>query len=405
MTTALEISNIRPIHPFPARMAPSIVCEKLPRGTPIRILDPMAGSGTTLAIARSNGHMAYGIDRDPLAVTIAKSWCGDVDKKILIAKAIDVIKRAKKTARILTSKTAYPAKVDIETKNFIAYWFDLKNRKQLTALSKHISLVRDESIRSSLWTAFSRMIITKKVGVSLAMDVSHSRPHKVYEKAPVNAFDVFLSAVNKVIKCNPFAGINSPPPKATIVCGDSRHLDYKDNFFDMIITSPPYLNAIDYLRSHKLSLVWMKKSVKEIRKLRSTNIGAEVKEELPNLQHIKKALKATGKIELLPSRYKGFLVRYILDMDKVCSEIARVLKPNGKAVFVIGDCTTKGVFVSNSEAIRYLSECHGFKLVSREERLLPESRRYLPPPNKKNAGNPLQSRIRKETIMTMKKVS
>jgi SAM-dependent methyltransferase len=324
---------------------------------------------------------------------------------MLRTKARDVLVRARKTFKKLKSKNAYPVGADEKTKNFVKFWFDLKNRKQLTALSKHIALVRDDTIKCFLWTAFSRMIVTKKIGVSLAMDVSHSRPHKVYEKAPVNAFEVFLSAVNKVIKCNPFTGINSPPPKANIVCGDSRHLDYEDNFFDMIITSPPYLNAIDYLRSHKLSLVWMKKSVKEIRELRSTNIGAEVKEELPNLQRITKALKATGKIEQLPSRYKGFLVRYILDMDRVCSEIARVLKPGGKAVLVIGNCTTKGVFVSNSDAIRYLAECHGFKLVSCEERLLPENRRYLPPPNKKNAGDQLQSRIRKETILTMKKVS
>jgi DNA modification methylase len=387
-------------------MAPSIVWEKLPFSTPpLKILDPMAGSGTTLSIARSKGHIAYGIDSDPLAVTIAKSWCGDVDKKKLIAKAIDVLKKAKKTAQILTSKTAYPANVDKKTKKFIIYWFDLKNRKQLTALSKHIFLVRDESIRSFLWTAFSRMIITKKVGVSLAMDISHSRPHKVYEKAPVNAFEVFLGAVNKVIKCNPFTDISPPPPKVNIACGDSRCLDYEDNFFDMVITSPPYLNAIDYLRSHKLSLVWMRNNIDRIRELRSTNIGAEVKSNIPDNEHIRIAMGVAGNIHRLTLRQKGFFARYVVDMDLVCSEIARVLKPGGTAILVVGDSTIKGIFISNSKVIESLSLHRGLVLTEIEKRSLPANRRYLPPPSNRDSGKQLQARMRKEIIMTLKKVS
>jgi hypothetical protein len=69
------------------------------------------------------------------------------------------------------------------------------------------------------------------------------------------------------------------------------------------------------------------------------------------------------------------------------------------------DCTTKGVFISNSKAIRYLSKQHGLDLVEREERLLPENRRYLPPPTNDNAGKQLQSRMRKEIILTMQKIT
>ena len=398
--------RIKTVHPFPARMAPSIVWDKLPDSEPpLRILDPMAGSGTTLTIAKSKGHIAYGVDRDPLAVNIARTWCANIDEDMLRTKANDVLVRAQKTYKKLRSKNAYPVGADEKTKKFVRFWFDLKNRKQLAALSKHISLIRSESLRIFLWTAFSRMIITKKVGVSLAMDISHSRPHKVYDVAPVTPFELFLISVEKVIKGNPFTKKAGEFPETNISCGDSRSMEYEDNFFDMVITSPPYLNAIDYLRGHKLSLVWMRHSIEKIRELRSTNIGAEVREELPDQQHIIEALKVAGKVKQLPSRQKGFLIRYIVDMDKVCSEIARVLKPGGKVIYVIGDCTTKGVFVSNSRAIKYLSEYHGFELVNREERLLPENRRYLPPPTNNNAGSQLQSRMRKEIIITMRKIA
>lgn len=140
--------KIKPIHPFPARMASSIVFDRLPDNKqPLRILDPMVGSGTTMIVARSKGHIGYGVDRDPLAVTIASAWCTDICVSHLRIKASEVLSRAKITYKKLLSKTAYPVNADNETKDFVNYWFDLKNRKQLSALSKHISLIRDKKYK------------------------------------------------------------------------------------------------------------------------------------------------------------------------------------------------------------------------------------------------------------------
>ena len=42
--TILETLGRKPIHPFPARMAPGIALEALGESnTPLRVLDPMAG--------------------------------------------------------------------------------------------------------------------------------------------------------------------------------------------------------------------------------------------------------------------------------------------------------------------------------------------------------------------------
>jgi DNA modification methylase len=407
MISSIETICKHPVHPFPARMAPTIVWDSLRKygRKQLTILDPMAGSGTTLVVARSKGHIAYGVDRDPLAVIIARTWCGDVNKEKLLSKALEVLERAQKTAKVLTSKSAYPCCADDETKDFVRYWFDLRNRKQLAGLSKHISLVRDQNLRSFLWTAFSRMIITKKYGVSLAMDVSHSRPHRVCNRAPVTAFEIFMKTVERVVKGNPFSSVKHIRPKARIAYGDSKKLNYKDNFFDLVITSPPYLNAIDYLRGHRLSLVWMKNSIGKLRKLRATNIGAESKGLAPKESHIMNALVDAGNMERLPSRERGFLVRYALDMDSVCCEIARVIKPGGNAIFVTGDSTLKGIFIKNSQLIRRLSEYHGLEVEAIEERILPEKHRYLPPPSNTGAGKQLRMRMHKEVILTMRKTS
>jgi len=289
MITATQKAHIRPVHPFPARMAPSIVWDALPKtGKPLSILDPMSGSGTTLVCARSRGHRAIGCDTDPLALLIARAWCANAEPETLKVRAGIVLERAMTLSKRLTSEKSYPKNTDDETHRFIDFWFDPGNRHELSALATCISRIRSRTERTLLWCAFSRMIITKTSGASLAMDVSHSRPHKVYEVAPVKPFDAFLKAVSRVA-CNcPFPGNSNDAPPADIRHGDARALPVESASVDMVITSPPYLNAIDYLRGHKLSLVWMGHSISEIRSIRSGNIGTEVSKSLLQMKQYKK---------------------------------------------------------------------------------------------------------------------
>jgi len=44
---------------------------------------------------------------------------------------------------------------------------------------------------------------------------------------------------------------------------------------DFVLTSSPYANAIDYMRSHKFSLVWMGLSVSKLAMIRGQMVGAE----------------------------------------------------------------------------------------------------------------------------------
>src|SRR5579872_2487222 len=81
-TEARSRRLFRSIHPFPARMAPEIVLRALRRDDGRkRVLDPMAGSGTTVVSARMRGYRAYGIDSDPLAVMITSAASSDFNEK------------------------------------------------------------------------------------------------------------------------------------------------------------------------------------------------------------------------------------------------------------------------------------------------------------------------------------
>ncbi|WP_128919140.1 hypothetical protein [Bradyrhizobium nanningense] len=199
--TIQEALGRDPVHPFPARMAPGIALDILSsEQDQIRVLDPMMGSGTVLAMARASGHSAIGIDIDPLAVLLARVWTTAIDEPRARARAAEVLERARDNMPSLSVSDAYPRNADSETRSFVRYWFDIYARKQLASLANSIHGVRDDHIRDVLWCAFSRLIITKQAGASLAMDLSHSRPHKAFESAPIKPFNKFLSAVDLVLK-------------------------------------------------------------------------------------------------------------------------------------------------------------------------------------------------------------
>jgi DNA modification methylase len=400
MISATKKAHIRHVHPFPARMAPSFVWDALPsEGNPLKVLDPMSGSGTTLVCARMRGHSAIGCDTDPLALLIARAWCADVDPDKVLRRAKIVLERAAILSKSLVHTESYPEEADEETRKFIEFWFDPETRRELTSLSRIISRVRSESERLFLWCAFSRMIITKNTGVSLARDVSHSRPHRTYTVAPVKPFNIFEKAVATVVRNCPFTVDTRIAPSVNVLHGDARSLPIENSSMDMILTSPPYLNAIDYLRGHKLSLVWMGYDISKIRAIRSGNIGTEVSIGQSTDVAIQEAISVMANFDQIGNRDLGMIRRYVIDIEKVMNESARVLKKHGKAIFVVGDSTIHGLFIKNSEALVSLAKHHGLILVSHNTRPIETRRRYLPPPESIKAGDRMQYRMREEVIL------
>jgi tRNA G10 N-methylase Trm11 len=394
-------TQLRPVHTFPARMAASIALEQLrEKKRPARVLDPMAGSGTTIVIAKTEGHFAIGFDTDPLAVLIAKAWCMNSNTDAVRQAAKVAQLEAANIAQHLCAQDAFPCdRDDKETRHFIRYWFDLTNRRQLTSLARAINNQQNEAIKTLLWCAFSRLIIAKEVGASLAMDLSHSRPHRVRNRAPIKAFDHFLSAVETCLGSLPGKGRLSG--RASVNLGDARSLPLSSGSIDLVITSPPYLNAIDYMRCHKFSLIWMGYSIAQLRKIRSSNIGTEVSLMNRDSAQLDSVVKRMIRGGSLSSRTQGILRRYVSDMEATVAEIARVLKPHGTATFVVGNSNLGGTFVQNSKALSLLAVAEGLNLVSSRVRVIPNNRRYLPPPS--SGQGSIHKRMREEVVLTFQK--
>jgi tRNA G10 N-methylase Trm11 len=403
--TIYEALGRDPVHPFPARMAPGIALQVMSEAEEsIRVLDPMMGSGTVLAMARSQGHQAIGYDIDPLAVLISRVWTTATNVDEVREEAEDVLESARKTFKSLTHGDAYPRNCDEDTRGFIRYWFDEYSRRQLTALSLSISGVHCTTTRNVLWCGFSRLIIAKQAGASLALDLSHSRPHRSFTTAPAKPFGGFLNSIDRILE-NVISHREPYRGHAAAACmGDARALPLQSGSVDLVLTSPPYLNAIDYIRCSKFSLVWMGLGVNELREVRATSVGTEVgadaKQADPEIERLIDSLKIRDS---MAPRHQRILARYIGDMRDAMTQVARVLSSSGKAVYVVGENTLRGSYIRTSRIVSVLAESVGLRREQRKTRELPANRRYLPPPSALNIKGMLNARMRREVVLTFAK--
>src|SRR5260370_34507356 len=186
--TIFEALGREPVHPFPARMAPGIALNAMSRIEPCRVLDPMLGSGTVLAVARAHGHRGIGLALDPLAILISRVWTTACDVEELRDRAHEVLIRARGDFKNIAVGEAFPGDADEETRDFVRYWFDGYARRQLASLSSQIQSIQCAATRDVLWCACSRLIISKQSGASRALDLSHSRPHRAFDTAPEKPF-------------------------------------------------------------------------------------------------------------------------------------------------------------------------------------------------------------------------
>lgn len=381
-------------------MAPELALEKLTElPTTSTVLDPMAGSGTVLRQATCLGHRAIGFDTDPLAVLMTRVWTTAVDDALVA----DIERRVLALVDGLAPENAHLPWIenDPETRAFVDFWFAEPQKGELRRIAFVLNRIGAEVTRPEealavdvLRIAFSRLIITKDKGASLARDVSHSRPHKVAEVndyAVRPMFERSIKAVRKRLTDAPCPG------GAAIGIGDARSLvGLPDCSVDAVLTSPPYLNAIDYMRGHRLSLVWLGHHLGDLRAIRSNSIGSERAPDRVDANAELSAMRsAMGDLDKLPSKFTRIVDRYVQDIRRMIAEIARVLKAGGRATFVVGNSCLRGVFIRNSAAVAAAARSAGLRLTGETERPLPTQSRYLP-----MTSVPLGKRMRTETVLS-----
>ena len=419
-------------HSFPAKFPPQLpryFIESLTNPGDM-VLDPMQGSGTTVLEAILNGRNALGTDIDPLAALITSVKTAPLDPIQVLETSREIMHNA---------RTAYSNKVDLlsrvlkkrwdsATKEFIDYWFDRDTQLALLALILEIERIEHVDLRKLFQLTFSAIIITKTGGVSLALDLAHTRPHRaklIYKRdgeilegaqyldnpikhlgyatkklrSPFQEFD-------RKIQANLGGILNSKDgyPKAKISFGNAENLPIQANSIDLIVTSPPYAsNAIDYMRAHKFSLVWFGYSTSYLSKKRGTYIGGEmlsgiVYENLPEF-----TTGIVDEISALNIKKGQVLARYYSEMSRVLREMHRVLKPGKSAVMVVGNSVLQGCSTQTQLCLADIGKAIGFSAPQIMIRNIDRNRRMMPAGKIIDETSQIQQRMHEEHILVFNK--
>ena len=346
------------------------------------VLDPMCGSGTVLHEAVSRGLSCVGYDIDPLAVIMSRAWTSATPPYRLLHDAHVVLERAMALSSDTEARWASEA-----TAAFAEYWFADNQHVNLTRLAMAIESCRFQS-KDLLRVSFSRLIVTKDHGASLARDVSHSRPHRVADTNDFDVFGMFLRSARTVAaRLTP-----NMTGHAAVSIGDARLLE-EQGAYDIAVSSPPYLNAIDYMRGHRLALIWFGYSVEELRQIRATSIGTESSATGAPLEVMR--FVDHGGSSAFGRRHVGWLNRYATDMDALAQSLRRAVKVGGRVLLVVGNSNIRGAAINNAGIVAAAAAQAGFSLTRKWDRDIPANRRYLPAP----ATGQLSLRMRSETVL------
>ena len=253
-------SHTHGFHKYPAKFIPHIpkwAINKYLNGVKDKtILDPFCGSGTTLVESVLAGYNAIGIDIDPLSALISKVKTTRIDKSVLD----EISKWLVHQINLKPKGTFMP---DCER---IEHWFTNDAIEKLSSIRTLINQIPEKfednknvrDIQDLFLICFSSIIrrVSNADNQSQKTYVSHT---KIKEPEEVNT--VFLSQLELYVeRVLDFSSIINPQSKSEIkVSSSALSLEKIINGkqIDLVITSPPYIKAVDYIYNQMVELFWI----------------------------------------------------------------------------------------------------------------------------------------------------
>lgn len=394
--------GIHNLHAFPAKYPPALprlfIQHLTQQGE--TVLDPMVGSGTTVLEAIRMERHGIGSDIDSLALLLSQVKTNPPDPARAFQSGLSVCNRA--YIALAKERSCIQGEVqrrfDERTRDFLNYWFAPETQDELMALLLQIETERDAAVRQFLRLCFSSIIVTKSGGVSLAMDLAHTRPHRVEGKVPRSAIEEFAKRVRKNVASIEQAGHYAQ--QAAILCADARTLPLRDNSVHLIVTSPPYAaNAIDYVRAHKFSLVWFGYPVDVLSSRRKDYVGHEALQYESATPLPKAVQQVVDEVREVDVRKGKVLERYYQDMTQVMRESYRVLQPGRCAVFVVASSRLRGIDTQSDLCLGEIAQTVGFRVVGVGLRRIHRDRRMMPVSHEVSNDSIIEQRMHHEYVI------
>jgi len=292
------------------------------------VLDPFMGVGTTPLACREYGTNTIGIEISPLFKMIADAKIEDYD--------IDDIES------YLKYLLNYRERIDINgIHGLLKKAFPKSNLIDILRIKNAIDNIPESKYRNffyvALLSAANKSSFMIKDGSKLKMARRGVPPF----------IDMFRRTVRNMVK-----DINESNLKNVeyhLYQGDARKMTMvEDDSIDLIITSPPYLNKIEYTSIYEVEylIIYGDTKVNPIRSYIGITFSRRHVLELPKL----------GGENLPPAANA-----YFNDMYLVLLEMYRVLKDRGRALIVVGQGIFPDRIIPSDEILAKMAVKIGFK--------------------------------------------
>jgi len=362
------------IHKFPAKFFPELPRYLIRKYSNIgeTVLDPMCGSGTAILEAMLNNRIGIGIDIDPIARLITKVKTTPIVPETL---ALAVQHLMTQIQELETNSEHEPL---IPEFHYRDNWFRSFVLRELAIISDSIERLLSKHQSNTEWQHigdFFRVVLS-----SIIRDVSNADSHctrTVLRKKVVKSLspgDTYSKFSQKLVQQgNAISELTQISQKLDVSevqlpIANAIQTGLDTNSIDLALTSPPYINAVDYPRTHQLEMYWLGLLEKgTLSSVKRRYIGTETvyKNEYNNL-------KTSGYETLDPILEKiynsdprrSFIVfKFFEEMEQQLAEMFRVLKPGSRYCVAIGNNLIRGVEVRSDKILSEIAtSAIGFEL-------------------------------------------
>ncbi len=340
-----------------------------------KILDPFAGCGTVLVEAKLNGYESFGTELNPLLQFLAdiklNSW--DVSPNHLLKVYYELPKdRHSPAPEFLKSRSHFKEKI---LKNLEVIKGSIDAFKPKTTKQK--------KVRDLLLLAFSSILIDCS-NMKRTPCLGYWKKKVLYDEMPFSLFDKKIREIAADLtkiqsQFSDFLNVNS-----SVVLADAMKFKH-DVKFDLVITSPPYMNGLDYVINYKIEMGWLDfaKEQTDLKKIKDSMVVCDnvskgliskfsqdksvyANSWLEEIKHnIKKNIKLRGgyRRQDMPN----IVHKYFNDMYKVMKNVVLSMNRNGRFILVVGDSLIADVYVPTDLIIGKIGKDLGLSIESVEK--------------------------------------
>ena len=352
------------------------------------IYDPFMGSGTTNLVAKKMGINSYGVEAHPFVFRIAKTKMNWEISRDEIKQSLGDLKTEVKKQKTNFNGTDPRILLEKEFPKLVLKCFEGNTLLDLLFIRNAIAEgIFSDAVKDLFFvglTSILRQVSTAATGWP------YIAPKKQKTSSlNKNAIVEFSRQIKKM----------EEDIQSTIYNADKNYRDYFHNILnadsrktqelipsscaDHVFTSPPYLNNFDYADRTRLELYfwgeaknWGDISDNVRTKLITSattqisrndpryNLSEGLQNSCPEVfKFLRESVLHLGEIRLTKAGRKSYdhlVSGYFNDMFEIISEVYRILKPETKAVFVLGDSAPYGVHIPTDDLIGKIGLGVGF---------------------------------------------